>query len=58
MKKLTVLIDMDDTIEGLVFAWVHYVNEKFGTTVRPEDIDDWNMQIFSRHSCKRVVWSP
>ena len=46
MKKLTVLIDMDDTIEELVFAWVRYVNEKFGTTVRPEDINDWNMQNF------------
>ena len=31
MKKLTVLIDMDDTIEDLVGAWVKYLNTKYGT---------------------------
>lgn len=46
MKKLTVLIDMDDTIEDLVGAWVKYLNTKYGTSVDPDDINDWNMRNF------------
>lgn len=28
MSKLTILIDMDDTIENLCEAWVGYLNNK------------------------------
>lgn len=33
MKKLTILIDMDDTLEDLLGAWVSYLNTQYGTNV-------------------------
>lgn len=34
---------MDDTIENLCEAWVNYLNQKHGTTVKCEDICNWDM---------------
>lgn len=42
-KKLTILIDMDDTIEQLLLAWVCYLNERYGTSVSYADIKTWNV---------------
>ncbi len=33
-----ILIDMDDTIEQLLRAWLRGVNERYGCSVRYEDI--------------------
>jgi len=44
-KKLTVLVDMDDTIEQLLKAWVGGVNARYGRTVRCDDITDWNVTL-------------
>jgi len=46
MRKLTILIDMDDTLEELVPAWVKYLNERHGYSVSPCDITDWDMSRF------------
>lgn len=46
MRKLTILIDMDDVMVDFVPAWVNYLNNRFGTKVKPEDIDDWHMKNF------------
>lgn len=43
MKKLTVLIDMDDTIEMLGAAWCKYLNARHGTTVAHEDLNQWDV---------------
>ena len=43
MKALTVLIDMDDTLEDLCSEWVKYLNNKHGTSVKHSDITDWDM---------------
>lgn len=42
---MTILIDMDDTIEQLVPAWVNYLNAHYGTDTRPEDVRSWNMNL-------------
>ncbi len=34
MKHLTILVDMDDTIESLASAWVDYLNARHGTTTK------------------------
>ena len=39
----TILVDMDDTIENCTEAWVHYVNERFGTHTDPESLRDWDV---------------
>lgn len=46
MRKLTILIDMDDTLEDLLVVWVEYMNDKFKTSVRHENINDWDMRTF------------
>lgn len=57
MKKLTVLIDMDDTIEELVVAWVEYLNTKYGTNVDPNSINDWNMRNFFHDITQNQLYS-
>ncbi len=43
MQNLTILVDMDDTLECLSTAWIDYLNEHFYTNVSPSDIDSWDM---------------
>lgn len=43
MKKLTILVDMDDTIENLSEAWVAYLNNRYGTSVSVSDISSWDI---------------
>ena len=40
---MTILIDMDDTIEQLLQAWVERCNKKYGYQTAYEDIHDWNV---------------
>ena len=40
---MTILVDMDDTIEQLLKAWVSRANEKFGRAVTLDEITDWNV---------------
>jgi 5'(3')-deoxyribonucleotidase len=43
MKKLTILIDMDDTIENLVDVWIEFLNKKHGTNVHRDDVIKWDI---------------
>lgn len=43
MNKLTILVDMDDTIENLCEVWVDYLNETYGTNVSLSDVTQWDM---------------
>lgn len=43
MRKLTVLIDMDDTIENFCEVWVDLINENNGTNVSMDDINEWDI---------------
>lgn len=43
MNKLTILVDMDDTIENLCEVWVDYLNEIYGTNVSLTDVTQWDM---------------
>ena len=40
---MTILVDMDDTIEQLLKAWVKRANEKFHRNVALDEITDWNV---------------
>ena len=40
---MTILIDMDDTIESLLKAWVNGVNRKYGRSVSCEDVTSWDV---------------
>ena len=44
MRNLTILVDMDDTIENLSEAWINFLNNRYGTSVKPEDITEWSIE--------------
>lgn len=44
MRSLKILIDMDDTLEDLLPAWVSCLNREFGTEVDPNEIREWDMR--------------
>lgn len=58
MKKFTILIDMDDTIENLLPVWLSYLNEKYGLRVRTDDVRDWNLSLAYPSLSNEQVYSP
>ena len=54
----TVLVDMDDTIEELLPAWLNYLNNKHGTRVAPEDVTGWDMKVFFPTVSHEDIYSP
>ncbi len=40
---MVILIDADGVLEDLSQKWVVYLNEKYGTSVRYEDLTEWDM---------------
>lgn len=40
---MIILIDMDDTIEQLLKAWLKVANDRYGYTVRYEDVASWDL---------------
>ena len=59
---MTILVDMDDTIEQLLKAWVNRANEKFGRDVALEEITDWNVSApypgLTREQIYGVTYEP
>ena len=45
MKPLTILFDADDTVENLCDCWIALLNERYGTSVRIEDVTDWDIAL-------------
>ena len=43
MTKFTILVDFDDTLNNFLDVWVEYLNETHGTTVKKEDVKEWNI---------------
>lgn len=58
MKKLIVLVDMDDTIENLLDAWVAYLNNSHGTNVNSNDIAQWDISKSFPSLSKQQVYEP
>ena len=40
---MIILVDMDDTIEQLLRAWVNRVNKKYERQVTVDEVTDWNV---------------
>ena len=61
MKKLTIFVDMDDTIENLGDAWRSWLNDKYGLNVRADEITYWEafVQEYGRFGLTREqVYEP
>ena len=55
---MTILIDMDDTIECLLEEWVAALNEEHGTNVDPQEITDWDMHKAFPKLSRHQVYEP
>lgn len=54
----TICIDIDDTIENLLQAWVKWLNSKHGLNVHAEDVTDWDISIFYPELTSEQVYEP
>lgn len=57
-NNITVLVDIDDTIENLCEVWVDMLNLKYGTTVKYEDINSWDLPKFFPTLSREQVFAP
>lgn len=58
MKRLTLLVDMDDTIEDLLGAQITYLNNKHSTNVGKDDITRWDISAAFPSLSKQQVYKP
>lgn len=58
MRKLKVLVDMDDTMTNLLGSWLDRLNKKHGTDVSYEDVTCWDMCVFFPSLSKEEVFAP
>ena len=58
MRKLVVLVDMDDCIEGLALAWSEYLNDKYGLGVPYEAITQWDVSVAYPTLTREQVYEP
>lgn len=52
------LIDIDDTIEDLLTPWCTALNVKYGTTVAPKNITEWDIAKFFPALSAEQVFEP
>lgn len=45
MRRLTLLIDIDDTVESLCEAWVVWLDQTYGYSVNPGDVTEWDLRV-------------
>lgn len=58
MINLRILIDVDDVLEDLSTQWVQWLDEKYGLSVKPEDIVSWDMHEFFPTLTDSELYSP
>lgn len=55
---MTILVDMDDTIEGLLDSWTEFLRKKHGVDVYSDDITDWDVSKAYPTLTKKEVLAP
>lgn len=58
MRQLKILVDMDDTIEHLLFAWVDCLNKRHGLSVEYKDVCEWDTFTAFPTLTKEQVYAP
>lgn len=43
MSKKVILVDMDDVLEDLSWAWTRVLNQRYGTDVKRNELKEWDM---------------
>lgn len=55
---MTILVDMDDVLENLSFAWIDYLNQEYGTEVNKYATRDWEIDKSFPDLTKAQVYAP
>ena len=58
MKKLRILVDMDDTIEYLLMAWIDCLNKRHGASVNWQEIREWSIPAVYPMLTRGQVFAP
>lgn len=58
MKKLRICIDMDDTIEYLLPAWLRWLDNQYNFKVTPEMINSWDITEYFPHLTAEQICKP
>lgn len=62
MKKnysdITILIDIDDTIEDLLGAWCSWLNNHYGLDVNKDEIEEWDISRYFPTLTREQVFEP
>ena len=58
MRKLTILVDMDDVLNNLCQRWVEELNARHNTTVAYADINDWDICKAFQGIAEQDVFAP
>lgn len=58
MRDFVILVDMDDTIENLLSAWIEYLNKKHSTSVKRDEVISWNIPDFFHSIDAKSVYEP
>lgn len=54
----TILIDIDDVLENLCETWVNWLNKRYDTDVKYNEITEWDMSKFFPNLTKGQVYAP
>lgn len=57
-RKVTVLIDLDDTMTHLCRAWCQWLNRKYGTNVSENDVVGWKVDDYFPELTEDQVFEP
>ncbi len=58
MKKLTILTDLDDALWDLCGLWINELNIRYGTSVHPRDVTDWEIARFFPQLTSDQLFAP
>ena len=53
---MTILIDIDSTIADILTPWLKSYNNKYKDNLKPKDIVDWNVHIFTKPECGEKIY--
>lgn len=57
-KDITILVDIDDTIENLLQAWICWLNAQYDQHVNWWEVNDWDISKFYPGLTKAQVFEP
>lgn len=56
--KITLLVDIDDTLEDLLGVWIKTINKKYHTKVIPSEVTSWDLSKAFPTLSKEKVYAP